>query len=224
MAQGKKSFLMYADQIDLVEMLPDELAGRLFKVIMQYVNDKNPEVDDLTLKLAFEPIKKQLKRDLKRYEDIVERNRKNGAKGGRPPEPKETQDNPVGFLETQHNPEKPDNDTDTDNDTDIKEPPTPKGESVYTFDEFWNDYDKRKEKKKCERKWERISEKDKEVIKERLPLYVESTPDKTYRKNPYTWLNGQCWEDEIEQPKPKGLTIEQVMEMSGLNPDGTPKI
>lgn len=33
----------------------------------------------------------------------------------------------------------------------------------------------------------------------------------------------RTWEDK-EQPKPKGLTIEQVMELSGLNPDGTPKL
>jgi hypothetical protein len=29
------------------------------------------------------------------------------------------------------------------------------------------------------------------------PAYVESTPDKAYRKDPLTYLNGKCWNDEI---------------------------
>ena len=27
--------------------------------------------------------------------------------------------------------------------------------------------------------------------------YVLSTPDVKFRKNPLTWLNGKCWNDEI---------------------------
>lgn len=30
-----------------------------------------------------------------------------------------------------------------------------------------------------------------------LPLYVASTPDKQWRKHPYTYLNNQGWEDEM---------------------------
>ena len=36
--------------------------------ILEYVNDENPVTDDLIIEIAFEPIKQQLKRDLKRYE------------------------------------------------------------------------------------------------------------------------------------------------------------
>ena len=81
MAQDKNSFLLYADQLELIEMLPDEVAGKLFKIIMQYVNDLEPEVNDLTLKLAFEPIKRQLKRDLKKY-DKKREERSNAGKLG----------------------------------------------------------------------------------------------------------------------------------------------
>jgi hypothetical protein len=38
------------------------------------VNDLNPETDNVITKIAFEPIKQQLKRDLVRYEKIRERN------------------------------------------------------------------------------------------------------------------------------------------------------
>jgi hypothetical protein len=68
MAENKKGFMLYADQIHTVEKLSDVKAGKLFKHILQYVNDMNPETDDMIVGIAFEPIKQQLKRDLKRYE------------------------------------------------------------------------------------------------------------------------------------------------------------
>lgn len=34
-----------------------------------------------------------------------------------------------------------------------------------------------------------------------LPVYVASTPELQFRKNPYTWLNGKCWRDELQQPE-----------------------
>jgi len=68
MAENKKGFMLYADQIHTVEKLSDVKAGKLFKHILQYVNDLDPVTDDIIVEIAFEPIKQQLKRDLKRYE------------------------------------------------------------------------------------------------------------------------------------------------------------
>lgn len=68
MAENKKSFVLYADLIATVGKLPDEIAGKLFKIVLEYVNDLDPTIDDLLLSVAFEPIKLQLKRDLKKYE------------------------------------------------------------------------------------------------------------------------------------------------------------
>jgi hypothetical protein len=81
MAENKKSFLLYADILAMVSKLPDEIAGKLFKIILEYVNDKNPIVDDLLLSIAFEPIKLQLKRDLAKYETIKETSSENGIIG-----------------------------------------------------------------------------------------------------------------------------------------------
>lgn len=80
--EGKKSFLLYCDQIGLFDQLPDEQAGQLIKLIFAYVNDKNPEVEDLLLKVAFEPIKLQLKRDLNNWNSIREQRSIAGKKGG----------------------------------------------------------------------------------------------------------------------------------------------
>ncbi len=69
MAKDKKSFILYVDQKDLFNKLPDEIAGKLIKHIYSYVNDENPESKDLIVNIAFEPIKQQLKRDLKLFEE-----------------------------------------------------------------------------------------------------------------------------------------------------------
>ena len=121
MADNKKSFLLYTDVHHTVKKLSDEQAGKLFKHILSYVNDENPELSDFILEIAFEPIKQNLKRDLKRYEDICNRNKVNGLKGGRPlKKPKK----PSGLKITQMNPNNPDEpkkaDNDNDNDNDKK--------------------------------------------------------------------------------------------------------
>ena len=69
MAKDKKSFILYVDQKDLWNKLPDEIAGKLIKHIYSYVSDENPKSEDLIIEIAFEPIKQQLKRDLKLFEE-----------------------------------------------------------------------------------------------------------------------------------------------------------
>lgn len=69
--------------------------------------------------------------------------------------------------------------------------------NILSFDEFWDLYDKKSDRKKCENKYNSLPIKDKQKIKEVLPKYIQSTPDIQFRKNPSTWLNGKCWNDEI---------------------------
>jgi hypothetical protein len=82
MAEGKKGFLMYADYITVFESLTNEEAGMLFKHILRYVNDLDPELDDRLLKILFEPIKQQMKRDLNKWECKKETRVESGRAGG----------------------------------------------------------------------------------------------------------------------------------------------
>ena len=120
MAENKRGFLLYADLINTVEKLPNETAGKLLKHILQYVNDLEPVSDELIVELVFEPIKQALKRDLAKYTRIVERNRLNGLKGGRPLVKSNTEEIPNEtqsvILESEENPKQADNDNDNDND------------------------------------------------------------------------------------------------------------
>lgn len=80
MAENKKSFVLYTDSKGLIDQLPDEIAGRLFKHIFAYVNDENPISDELILNIAFEPIKNQLKRDLVKWSNQTDQRRQAGLK------------------------------------------------------------------------------------------------------------------------------------------------
>lgn len=73
MAENKKGFVLYADQKETFDLLTDEQAGQLIKIIYSYVNDENPIIDNPLLKLAFTPIKQQLKRDLKKWETKLDK-------------------------------------------------------------------------------------------------------------------------------------------------------
>lgn len=81
MAEDKKGFILYADQKELFDQLPNELAGELIKHIFKYVNDENPINENLIINLAFTSIKQQLKRDLKKYEHKKEEQSKAGIEG-----------------------------------------------------------------------------------------------------------------------------------------------
>lgn len=72
------------------------------------------------------------------------------------------------------------------------------------FNDFWELYDKKEDRPKCEKKWNTINQGAREKIMEHLALYIRATPDKQYRKNPLTYLNNQSWNNEIITPN--GIT------------------
>jgi hypothetical protein len=131
----KKSFLLYIDALEVLNVLTDEQAGQLFKAIRSYQLGIEPQLDPL-VSIAMAPFIQHFKRDDEKYLMIVERNRANGLKNSKLKH--ETQSNPVGSTRTQSKPMVTDNgndngnDNDTDKDNDIKkknkqkkfEPPT----------------------------------------------------------------------------------------------------
>lgn len=138
MAENKKSFILYSDIIYVVNELPDDIAGKLFKIILNYVNDNDPEIDDMLLKIAFEPIKLQLKRDLKKWEKYIDKQQDNGKKGGRPINPNKPK-KPNPFIKNPTEPKKADtvnvtvNDTVNVTDIDIEPITIKNGDDEFTY-------------------------------------------------------------------------------------------
>lgn len=75
--------------------------------------------------------------------------------------------------------------------------PSLKDEKDEEFERFWGIYGKSHDKKKCEAKFKKLTKEQKAKIFATLQAYVDSTPDKRFRKNPLTYLTGECWNDEI---------------------------
>lgn len=95
-------------------------------------------------------------------------------------------------------------------------------EAKIEFLTFWNLYDKKEDRIKCEGKWNRLTNKEREECITNLPAYILSTPDKQFRKNPATYLNNKSWENEIIKPgisKAVVLTYEEILKLSQDNPN-----
>jgi hypothetical protein len=94
MAENKKSIIVYADWIHLFKELEDDEAGQLIKHFFSYVNDEDPIAPSKLIKIAFEPIKQTLKRDLENWTKFKQKQSENGSKGGRPKNPSLLEENP----------------------------------------------------------------------------------------------------------------------------------
>ena len=209
MAKDKKSVIVYVDWIATFNKLEDDEAGRLIKHFFNYVNDLNPTSDRLT-ELLFEPIKHQLKRDLKAYEQTCERNSLNASL-------RWNKNNATACDRMQPNAKHADNDNDNDNDKEEEKETIKKTNNIFSFDEFWETYNKKTGRANCERIYARLKDKDYAKIKETLPIYLASVKDKKFQMNPQTYLNGKYWEDEIYQESKKTEPTPSVP-YEGFNP------
>lgn len=73
--------------------------------------------------------------------------------------------------------------------------------NIDLFNELWTLYDKKTNKVQAVRSFKSKEKLFPENIKDIILDYVRSTPDKQYRKHFATWLNNECWNDEIIIPK-----------------------
>lgn len=96
------------------------------------------------------------------------------------------------------------------NNTDNKE----KQAKEEMFEIFWKIYDKPVSKKPAKEKFIRLSLDNCKKCIEVAPIYVQSTPDRKFRKHAITWLNQECFDDDysvnngqISSGKLKGMIL-----------------
>jgi hypothetical protein len=89
------------------------------------------------------------------------------------------------------------------------------------FEKFWEIYDKKIDRKKCEPKWNRLTKQEQENCIAKMPIYIDSTPDKKYRRDPETYLNNKSWENEVirsgNQPAPRPLSAAEKLIKTSQN-------
>lgn len=79
MAEGKKAFVVYTNWKSFLDVMTNEQKGIWFSWVMNYCNDLNPAMpDDQVVCMAILMVQPILKRDLKKYEEKLERLKKNG--------------------------------------------------------------------------------------------------------------------------------------------------
>lgn len=67
------------------------------------------------------------------------------------------------------------------------------------FDVFWNLYNKKVgSKSKCERKWNKLKDAERQKIVDTLPNFLAGIKDKQFQPFPETYLNQERWNDEIK--------------------------
>lgn len=66
-----------------------------------------------------------------------------------------------------------------------------------SFEEWWFSYDKKTGKEKAYNKWKILLPQEKDLALSVVHKYVQSTPDKHWRKDPTTYLNNKSFNDEI---------------------------
>ena len=67
------------------------------------------------------------------------------------------------------------------------------------FEQVWILYQRKGNKQTALRYWKKLSQKDKEAIKAKIPSYVNTTPELRFRKDFQGWINpsNRIWENQI---------------------------
>jgi len=67
-----------------------------------------------------------------------------------------------------------------------------------SFSDFWELYDKKVgDKSKLQKKWNSLTDEEREKAMEHIQKYKIAQPDKKFRKDPQTYLNNRSFNDEI---------------------------
>lgn len=116
MAKDKKSFVLYADLIKSIEHLTYEEKGILLTHLLEYVNDMNPVLTDRLILTAWKPIELQLKRDLKKFEEVKEKRSLAGKRSAELRALKIDEQSEANSTSVESVEQTPTNPTDNDND------------------------------------------------------------------------------------------------------------
>ena len=74
--------------------------------------------------------------------------------------------------------------------------------TVFSFEEFWILYPTKKGKAESEKKYDKIKEKDRLIIKQTIKSFLDNKPFKDYtHPNPLTYINQKRWLDNVDEEK-----------------------
>lgn len=197
MAADKKGFILYADQIDIFNELPDEMAGKLVKHIYRYVNDEDPKTDDLVIRIAFAPIKAQLKRDLQKWDAKSSKNRDNAMMRWNKTHANNA--NACERIPTHANDAVNDNVNDNVNVT-VNDTDTLNGFDEDEFTRFINRYGKKTDLMDAKNEFINLLPTDKKRVWDHMPLFIANHKENgkmQFLPKFCNYLNKRKWEEDM---------------------------
>lgn len=207
----KKSFILYCDYRQHIDLLTQSQKGDLLDALFKYVNDEEITIDGAT-SMAFSFIKSQLERDGAKYEQVKKARAEAGSKGGKakaynakqnlakPSKAKQALTNVADTVTVTVN--------DTDNvnvikiDTNVSSPSSKEKDDAFGL--FYSHYPRKTGRKAAERKWKTLKPDEMQLAIDvvQTPLFqdymkAQVRDGKDFRKHPATWLTGGCWSDDM---------------------------
>lgn len=216
---AKDNFIFYRQWWESIRELDPEQQSRVYDALMRFAFE-GIEPTDTIARAVTSLMRSMIKRDIEKYERVCERNRANGKNGGRPRKNKTEKtdtnpNNPVGFENNPAQTVKPEPEI---ADIIIDEPPpvvviAPESRTdlEQQFDAFRKAYPGTKRGFKAE--FDNFKRKNPKTWREIIPLLTPAlerliewheqsiaagqfTPN---YKNLATWLNQQCWTEELPE-------------------------
>lgn len=83
MKKDKRTFVFHLDWADVLNQQPDNIRLAVYDAIIDYVNNGNVPDAGTPVYLVFLFIKQQIDKDAERYEEVCEKRRNAGSKGGK---------------------------------------------------------------------------------------------------------------------------------------------
>ena len=186
-------FTLPCDLINTVSILDNETAGVLFKNIINYANGVQIINDDLLISVILNPIIASIdteieKKNTKRMQ-CVSAGRMGGLSSSS--ERKRTLSERKRTLSERFNDE-----------NNISESIDNKKVSCFTFDEFWDKYPNKTARAESQKKYDLLTETDRELIKNTIDYFINNKPFEKYSyPMATTYINQKRWLDETVQPK-----------------------
>lgn len=202
--------MIYAETLDALCNLPNEDIGQIVKHIKTWNDGLEPVVENPYHKMIWAMILPDLERNRETYVNIVERNRENGKKGGRPKKDTETQSVYLG------NPEEPQktnynynyNNSSKEELYYTKEPPSPKGDEVVSkgLESLEKLFPQGRNYIGIDELnlWDKLSQQEKQVMIKRGAMYIRNEKKKDdgkYIKGIGKWMREQK-EQGLEEKQP----------------------
>lgn len=191
-----KGIMLYFDIKEPLSDFTDAERGQLIWALLEYgENQTVPQLSGM-LKTAFDFIKKDVDRDIEKYNNRCQRNKDNISKRY-DRIPSYTNDNDCIPSNVNKDKDK-DKDKIKENNNLLSLP-----QNAHAFYAFWGAYPKKKGKQAAEKAFEKLKPDD-ELLNIILTALEEQKKSAEWQKDngqfipyPATWLNGKRWEDEL---------------------------